>query len=101
MEITRREDKPNDGVTFASMAWTSPQPPWCSRTRWLSQSSIVTWSKRNGGALSVRCFTGSSFKVVVVVHTFPGGDELDWVHIISMHPADAGERRRYEQVSHR
>src|ERR1700727_1249940 len=41
-------------------------------------------------------FTGGTFKVVVVVHIFPGGDEVEWVHIISMRPADAGERRRYE-----
>jgi uncharacterized DUF497 family protein len=46
-------------------------------------------------------FTGSTFKVVVVVHIFPAGDDVDWVHIISMRPADARERRHYEQVSHR
>lgn len=44
-------------------------------------------------------YSGGTFKVVVVVHTFPAGDAVDWVHIISMRPADAGERRRYEQVS--
>jgi uncharacterized DUF497 family protein len=38
---------------------------------------------------------------VVVVHIFPAGDEAEWVHIISMRPADARERRHYEQVSHR
>lgn len=43
--------------------------------------------------------SGRSFKVVVVVHTFPAGDDVEWVHIISMRPADAGERRRYEQAS--
>jgi uncharacterized protein len=46
-------------------------------------------------------FIGNTFKVIGVVHTFPDGDEADWIHIISMRPANAEERRHYEQVSHR
>ena len=45
-------------------------------------------------------FTGNAFKVVVIVHTLPAGDDMGWVHAISMRPADASERRHYEQVSH-
>ena len=46
-------------------------------------------------------YSGSTFKIVVIVHTFPAGDDVDWTHIISMRPADARERKRYEQqISH-
>jgi uncharacterized protein len=99
MEITWREDKRRrnlrkHGLDFASVATVFEDPLAVTVF-----DRVVEQEERwhTIGTL----FTGNAFKVVVVVHTFPGGDELDWVHIISMRPADAGERRRYEQVSHR
>jgi len=43
--------------------------------------------------------TGTSVKVVVVVHTYPEPGDETWIHIISLRTADPRERRRYE-ISH-
>lgn len=40
--------------------------------------------------------TGASFKVVVVVHTYPEPGDDTWIHVISLRPANPVERRRYE-----
>jgi uncharacterized protein len=40
--------------------------------------------------------TGASFKVVVVVHTYPEPGDENWIHVIKLRTADRGERRRYE-----
>jgi len=98
MEITWREDKRRrnirkHGLDFAAAASVFDDPLAVTVF-----DCVVGQEERwhTIGAL----FTGSTFKVVVVVHTFPAGDDVDWVHVISMRPADAGERRRYEQVSY-
>jgi len=99
VDITWREDKRRrnlrkHGLDFASAATVFANPFAVSVF-----DRIVEQEERwhTIGAM----FAGNTFKVVVVVHIVPSGDEADWVHVISMRPADAGERRRYEQVSHR
>jgi uncharacterized DUF497 family protein len=42
---------------------------------------------------------GTSFKVVVVVHTYPEPGDENWIHVISLRTADPRERRSYE-ISH-
>jgi uncharacterized protein len=99
MEITWREDKRGrnlrkHGLDFVSAAMVFEDPFAVTVfDRVVEQEE--RW--RTIGTL----FAGGAFRVVVVIHTFPDGDEVEWVHIISMRPADAGERRRYEQVPHR
>jgi|SRR5580692_242860 uncharacterized DUF497 family protein len=43
--------------------------------------------------------SGTSFKVVVVVHTYPEHGDEAWIHVISLRAAEPRERRRYE-ISH-
>ncbi len=99
MEITWREDKRRrnlrkHGLDFA-LAATVFADPFAVTVFDRVEAQEERW--HTIGTL----FTGGTFKVVVVVHIFPAGDEVEWLHIISMRPADAGERRRYEQISHR
>jgi uncharacterized DUF497 family protein len=44
-------------------------------------------------------WSGTSFKVVVVVHTYPEHGDETWIHVISLRAAEPRERRRYE-ISH-
>lgn len=99
MQITWREDKRRrnlrkHGLDFASAAVVFVDPFAVTLF-----DRVVDHEERwhTIGALPV----SGAFKLVVAVHCFPAGDDVDWVHIISMRPADAGERRRYEQISHR
>ncbi|HEY1930439.1 MAG TPA: BrnT family toxin [Acetobacteraceae bacterium] len=99
MEITWREDKRgrnlrNHGLDFVSAAMVFEDPFAVTVFDRVVQQE-ERW--RTIGTL----FAGGALRVVVVIHTFPDGDGVEWVHIISMRPADAAERRRYEQVSHR
>ncbi len=39
---------------------------------------------------------GRSFKLIVVIHTYPAGDDVDCIHIVSIWEASNHERRDYE-----
>ena len=43
--------------------------------------------------------SGTSVKVIVVVHIYPEPGDETWIHVISLRAADPRERRRYE-ISH-
>ncbi len=44
--------------------------------------------------------TGSIFKVLLVVHTYPDANDEDWIRVISLRETDPRERRRYEDQQH-
>jgi uncharacterized protein len=98
VEITWREDKRQRNLRKHGLDFASAAAVFADRFAVTVFDRVGEQEERwhTIGTL----FAGSTFKVVVVVHTFPAGDDVDWVHIISMRPADAGERRRYEQASH-
>ena len=43
---------------------------------------------------------GSIFKILLVVHTYPMGDDENWIRVISLREADPRERKRYEEQDH-
>lgn len=43
--------------------------------------------------------TGSLFKVLLVVHIYPGHGDEEHIHIIGLREATSHERRRYEEAA--
>ena len=94
MHITWRDDKARrnkrkHGLDFTSAAAVFADP-----------LAITLWDQFVGGEERWRTIgaivSGRAFRIVVVVHTYPDGDEVDWVQVISMRDATRHERRAYE-----
>jgi uncharacterized protein len=98
MEITWREDKRllnlrKHGLDF-SVAWDVLSDPLAVTVFDRVEDREERW--HTIGAIP----GGTSFKVVVVVHTYPEPGDENWIHVISLRAADPRERRHYE-ISHR
>jgi uncharacterized protein len=97
MEVTWGDDKRRlnlrkHGLDFA-LAWEVLRDPFAVTVFDRVENGEERW--HTIGAV----LTGASFKVVVVVHTYPEHGDDNWIHVISLRAADPGERRRYE-ISH-
>ena len=88
-EPKARRNKQKHGLDFSQAAEVFADP--LAQTMWDRFVQGEDRWRTVGAIVSDR-----AFRIVVVIHTYPAGDD-GWVHIISLRDATAHERRAYEE----